>query len=85
MPLAHKRAELLAHGHNTNSQYHLPAIGKKLASNAKRDGVAERLADPAVPKSSEVDLALITYDDALLRDVALTIVKTARHHDAHTL
>jgi transposase len=32
-----------------------------------------------------VDLALITYDDALLRDVELTIVKTAKHHDAQTL
>jgi transposase len=32
-----------------------------------------------------VDLALITYDDALLRDVALTMVKTAKHHAAQTL
>jgi hypothetical protein len=38
-----------------------------------------------VPKSIEVDLALITYDDHLLRAVALTIVKTAKHPDAHTL
>ena len=85
MPLAHKRAELLAHVHNTHSQSTLPAIGKKLAYKAKRDGVAERLADPAVHKSIEVDLALITSDDALLRDVERTIVTTARHHDAHTL
>jgi transposase len=45
MPLAHKRAELLAHVQNTNSQYHLPAIGTKIASKANRDGVAERFAD----------------------------------------
>ena len=32
-----------------------------------------------------MDLALITYYDVLLRDVELTIVKTAKHHDAHTL
>jgi transposase len=85
MQLAHQRAELLAHVHNTNSQYNLPAIGKKLAYKANRDGVAERFADPAVQKSIEVDLALITYYDELLRDVELAIVKTARHHDAHTL
>src|SRR5262249_44516895 len=36
-------------------------------------------------KTIEVDLALITYYDQLLRDVELTIVKTAKHHDAHTL
>ena len=36
-------------------------------------------------KSLEVDLALITYDDELLRDLELTIVQTAKHHDAQTL
>jgi transposase len=85
MHLARKRGELLAHVQNTNSQYNLPAIGKKIAYKANRDGVAERFADPAVQKSIEVDLALITYYDALLRDVELTIVKTAKHHDANTL
>ena len=85
MHLARKRGELLAHVQNTNSQYNLPAIGKKIAYKANRDGVAERFADPAVQKSIEVDLALITYYDELLRDVELTIVKTAKHHDAHTL
>ncbi|HSX82351.1 MAG TPA: IS110 family transposase [Candidatus Saccharimonadia bacterium] len=85
MPLARKRGELLAHVQNTNSQYNLPAIGKKIAYKANRDGVAERFADPAVQKSIEVDLALIGYDDALLRDVELPSVNTAKHHDAQTL
>src|SRR6266481_611490 len=80
MHLARQRGELLAHVQNTNSQYNLPAIGTKIASKANRAGVAERFADPAVPKSLEVDLALITYYDAWLRDLALTIVKTAKHH-----
>jgi hypothetical protein len=43
------------------------------------------LAAPAVPTSLAVDLALITSDDALLRDVALPIVNTAKPHDAKTL
>lgn len=85
MHLARKRGELLAHVPNTNSQYNLPAISKKIAYKTNRDGVAERFADPAVQKSIEVDLALITYYDELLRDVELTIVKTAKHHDANTL
>jgi len=84
MPLARQRGARLAHVHNTNRQDHLPAIGKKIASNANRDGVAERLADPAVHKSLAVDLALITSYDALLRDVARTIGNTATHHDAQT-
>src|ERR671937_1222634 len=83
--LMRKRAALLAHVHNTNSQYNLPEIGKKIAYKANRDGVAERFADPAVQKNIEVDLALITYYDRLLGDVELAIVKAAKHHDAHTL
>jgi transposase len=85
MHLARKRGELLAHVQHTNSQYNLPAIGKNIAHKTNRDGVAERFADPAVHKSIEVDLALITYDDELRRDVELTILKTAKHHDANTL
>jgi transposase len=61
MYLTRKRAELLAHIQNTNSQYNLPEIGKKLAYKANRDGVAERFPDPAVQKSMEVDLALLGY------------------------
>jgi transposase len=85
MHLAHKRGELLAHVHNTNSQYNLPAIGKNIAYQANRDGVAQRFADPAVQKSMEVDLALASSYDELLRDVELSILKTAKHHDANTL
>lgn len=85
MHLARKRAELLAHVQNTNSQYNLPAIGKKIAYKGNRAGVAEHFADPAVQKSIEVDLALINYYDALLGDVERTIVTPAKHHDANTL
>jgi transposase len=85
MPLAHKRAALLAHVPNTNSQDTLPAIGTKIASKANRDGVAERCADAAVPKSIAVDLALITSDDALLRDGELPLVTTAKQHAPHPL
>ena len=83
--LTRKRAELLTHIQQTNSQYNLPEIGKKIAYKANRDGVAERFPDPAVHKSVEVDLALIDFYDQLLRDLALTIVRTAKQHDAQTL
>src|SRR5262249_52707574 len=46
---------------------------------------AERFADPAVQQSIEVELALIGHDDQLLRDMALAVLKTAKHHDANTL
>jgi transposase len=83
--LVRHRAELLTHVQQTNSQYNLPEIGKKIAYQANRDGVAERFPDPAVQKSIEVDLALIGHYDALLRDLELAIVTTAKQHDANTL
>jgi hypothetical protein len=58
--LMRKRSELLAHGQPTDSQDHLPEIGKNIADKANRDGVAERFPDPAVQQSIEVDLALMT-------------------------
>jgi hypothetical protein len=80
-----KRAELFAHVQNTNSPYNLPELGKKIADKANRTGVAARCAEAAVPKTIEVDLALITSYDALLKDLELSLRKTAKHHDAHTL
>jgi transposase len=85
MYLSRKRAELLAHIQNTNSQYNLPEIGKKLAYRANRDGVAERFPDPAVQKRMEVDLALLGDYDPLRNDLEWHIGKAAKQHDANTL
>src|ERR687891_2705617 len=41
MYFTRKRAELLAHVQNTNSQYNLPEIGRRLAYPANREGVAD--------------------------------------------
>lgn len=80
-----KRAARLAPIQKTKSQYNLPELGQKLADKANRNGVAERLTDPAVQKSIEVDLALMGHDAHLLRDVALSVLTTAQQHHAHTL
>jgi transposase len=74
MYLMRKRSELLAHVQNTNSQYNLPEIGKKIAYKANREGVAERFSDPSVQRSIEVDLKLIDHYDQLLTDLELYIV-----------
>ena len=80
-----KRAELLTHIQNTNRQYNLPEIGKKIAYKANRDGVAERFPHPAVQKSMEVDLALIDHSARLLRDMELAILQSAKPPEANTL
>jgi transposase len=84
MHLMRHRAGLLAHIQNTNSQYNLPQIGKKLAYKANREGVAERFPEPAVQKSIAVDLTLIGSYDRLLTALELDIVTTAKAHDAQT-
>ena len=85
MYLMHKRAELLPHIQNTNSQYNLPEIGKKIAYKANRDGVAERFPEPAMPKSIAGDLTLLNHYDHLLRNMELSILNTAKHPHTHTL
>jgi transposase len=79
------RAELLSHVHNPNSQYTLPEIGKNIAYQANREGVAERFDEAAGQQNIEVDLALITSDDELLRDLERSSIQTAKQHDANTL
>lgn len=82
--LMRHRAELLAHVQNTNSQYNLPPLGKKIAYKANRDGVSERFPLPCVRKSLQVDLALLDYYDRLLTDLELYITRTAKGHDPHS-
>jgi hypothetical protein len=60
-------------------------MGKKIASKAHRDGVAERFPAPAVPKSLAVALALLGHDDPLLRTMAWSLLHTAKPHHANTL
>src|SRR6266498_5358467 len=49
--LVRKRAELLAHIHNTNSQYNLPEIGKKIAYKATGMGSPSALPIPLCKKA----------------------------------
>jgi hypothetical protein len=84
-PVMRQRAALLAHLHNPTSPYTLPAIGKKIADKAHRDGVAERCPEPAVPPSLAVDLALMGHDDQRRRDVELSLLQTAKPQQAQTL
>ena len=82
--LVNKRAELLAHIQNTNSQYNLPAFGKKIARKSNREGLGERFIDPCVQQSIELDMALIDVYDQRLAELELYIVRTAKGHDANT-
>ena len=79
--LVQRRAELLAHIQNTNSQYNLPALEKKLDRKSNRVDVPQHFTDPAVRKSIEVDLALLDELDALIKRLEGHIVREAKVHD----
>jgi hypothetical protein len=84
-PLARTRGARLAPGHTTHRPSPLPARGPHRAATTHRDGVAERGAAPAGRQRLAVELARITSDAALRRDLARPSVQTAPHPDAQTL
>jgi transposase len=83
--LVNKRAELIAHIQNTNSQYNLPEFGKKIARKPNREGLSERFIDPCVQRSVELDMALIDVYDKQLAEIEWYIERTAKGHDYKTL
>jgi len=80
-----KQAELLAHVHNTASQYNLPPISKNLRYPFNREGVADRFADNSVQKSITLDLALIDFYDKQLSKVEHHIKRQASAFDPQAL
>jgi transposase len=81
--LVRKRAEALVHLQNTNSQYNLPPLTKKLsyAKNRAELGFPARFADPSVRKNVEVDLALLDTYDRHIGELELYLTRTAKVDD----
>jgi transposase len=81
--LVRRRAELLAHLVNTNSQYNHPALGKKLlyVSNRAELNLPERFAEPSARKLVECDLALMEALDVQIHALELHLVRTAKVDD----
>src|SRR5262245_23939751 len=81
--LVRRRAEALVHLTNTNSQYNLPPLPKKLAYAQNRDelDLPGRFTDPSVKKNVEVDLALLDAYDAQIGALELYLARTAKVDD----
>jgi transposase len=86
MYLVRHRGEATAHIKNTNTQYNLAPLEKKLsfAGNRAEMKIAERFTDPSVRKTVEVDLALIDHYDTLIHDVELHLIRTVKVDDIQT-
>jgi transposase len=79
--LMRKRSELISHIQNTNYQYNLPDIEKKLSRKSNREGLLDRFPDESVRKSMELDLKLLDYYDELLPRLEHEISLIAKVHD----
>lgn len=83
--LMRKRAELIAHIQNTNSQYNLPEFGKRVSKKHERAGIAAHFPDPEVQQAIELDCTLIDYYDELLPKLERHIQACAKEHDPKAL
>lgn len=83
--LTRKRADLLSHIQNTNSQYNMEPFGSRITYKANRQAVAEQFLDPDVRTSMEADLELIDQLDRLKKKLELYILRNAKMHDPQAL
>ena len=81
MHLMNKRAELLAHVVNTNSQYNLPEIALNLRHQKNRDTIEGRFDDLSAQKSVDLDLSLVAFYDKQLASIEWYIEKNTKITD----
>jgi len=85
MRLMHQRAELIAHIHNTLSQYNLPPSTDNLGYSKHRDQFRELFPDTSVQRSIDLDLDRIDFYDEQLGKLEWYLNKTARSIDPNTI
>ena len=83
--LVRKRADLLAHIQNTNSQYNLPEFGRKIAHKMHREDLAQAFPDLQVQRSIAIDVELIDHLDRIIDGLERDILRTATKHDPQAL
>jgi transposase len=83
--LMRKRADLLSHIQNTNSQCNLPEFGKKIAYKIHRESIAAQFTDPVVRRSIQTDLDLIDHYGRVILNLERYIMRNAREHNPNAL
>ena len=80
-----QRAQLIAHVVNTNTQFNLPPLSKKLTYTANRSPeLLDRFADPSTRLMVAADLALVDDYDAQIAELERHLVKNAKIDDPVT-
>lgn len=85
--LVRKRAELLTHIQNTNTQYNLPPFEERVDKTTDRGAVIDHFDQASVQMSMAADVALLGTYDEVIRDLELFLVHEVRqdHHHEFTL
>ena len=83
--LVRKRADLLAHIQNTNSQCNLPEFGRRPHHQCHAEWIAEQFTDPHVRRSIEVDLELVGHLTRQITNLDRHLLATAKIHDPQAL
>ena len=78
-----KRAELLAHIQNTNTQYNLPDFEERVDKTKDRGAVIEHFDDPIVQMSVAADVALLESYDEVIRELELFLLHEVRSDHSH--
>jgi transposase len=80
-----QRAQLITHIVNTNTQFNLPPLSKKLTYAANRPAAfADRFADPSTKLAVTADLGLIGAYDGQIAELERHLVRHARVDDPVT-
>jgi transposase len=80
-----QRAQLITHIQNTNTQFNLPPLSKKLTYAANRSpAIAERFEHPSTKLSITADLGLIDGYDQQIAELERHLVKNAKVDDPVT-
>jgi transposase len=79
-----QRAQLLAHIVNTNSQYNLPPLQRKLTGGSDYSDLAERFEHASTKLSIGADAALINQYQETIRELETHLVKNAKVDDPKT-
>ncbi len=78
-----KRAEMLTHIQNTNTQYNLPAFEERIDKTEDRGAIIEHFDDSSVQMSMAADVALIGAYDEVIRDLELFLLHEVRKDHGH--
>lgn len=78
-----KRAELLTHIQNTNTQYNLPPFEERVDKAKDRGAVIEHFDESSVQMSMAADVALLGAYDEVIRDLELYLLHEVRQDHGH--